>query len=222
MCFAPAPYRTGHNPNLAIWLVLGLAQASLGQSPSQPPETPKAPELFSGPQVGEKVSGFQVRELLGPRAGTRFDPIAEANGKPLVLFFLNEVTRPSVGLARQVLSYAASLKDEPLRAVLVLLSSDATATETWVGRARGALPSDVPITVSLDGQEGPGSYGLNRNVAVTVLVVKENRVTANFALIQPSLNVDGPKIAAAIAAVVGRPAPSLNELQASPRPAKPR
>jgi hypothetical protein len=52
---------------------------------------------------------------------------------------------------------------------------------------------------------------------VTILVVKENRVTANFALIQPSMNVDGPKIAAAIAAVVGRPAPSWDDLQTMAR-----
>jgi hypothetical protein len=116
-----------------------------------------------------------------------------------------------------VLSYAASLQDQPLEAALVLLSADATQTQQWVERARGALPAGVPITVSLDGNEGPGSYGLNRHVAVTILVVKENRVTANFALIQPSMNVDGPKIAAAIAAVVGRPAPSWDDLQTMAR-----
>lgn len=207
---------------LILLVLLAIAHSSLGQQPGQPPEASQPPAVFSGPQVGEKVVGFRVRELLGPRAGMTRDMVAEANGQALVLFFLHEVTRPSVGLARQVLTYAASLKDEPLYAGLVLLSSDATATEQWVERARGALPTGVPITVSLDGKEGPGSYGLNRNVAVTVLVVKENRVTANFALVQPSLNVDGPKIAAAIAAAVGRPAPSLEDLQPKPGPARPR
>lgn len=208
---------TGRGALIAMLVWLALAPAGAGQQPDQPPQPPQPPAVFSGPQVGEKVTGFQVRELLGPQAGTTRDVVAEAGGKPLVLFFLHEVTRPSVGLARQVLSYAASLKNEPLHAALVLLSADATATQQWVERARGALPTGVPITLSLDGNEGPGSYGLNRNVAVTVLVVKENRVKANFALIQPSMNVDGPKIAAAIAEVVGRPAPSPEDLPATPR-----
>jgi hypothetical protein len=217
MTFASA--RNVARPSLGIgalvWAV--LAAEGLAQQPAQTQEAPRPAAVFSGPQVGEKVAGFQVRELLGPRAGTTRDLVAEASGKPLVLFFLHEVTRPSVGLARLVLSYAASLQDQPLEAALVLLSADATQTQQWVERARGALPAGVPITGSLDGNEGPGSYGLNRHVAVTILVVKENRVTANFALIQPSMNVDGPKIAAAIAAVVGRPAPSWDDLQTMAR-----
>lgn len=201
---------------ILVWAV--LAPANPGQEPVQPAPAPQPPPIFSGPQVGEQVTSFQVRDLIGPQAGMTRNVVAQAAGKPLVLFFLHEVTRPSVGLARQVLSYAASLKDEPLEAALVLLSADATATQQWVERARAALPMHVPITLSLDGKEGPGSYGLNRHVAVTVLVVKENRVTANFALIQPSMNVDGPIIAAAIAAVVGRPAPTLEELRAAGQP----
>ena len=57
--------------------------------------------------------------------------------------------------------------------------------------------------ISADGLEGPGSYGLNRNVALTVLVGKDNKVTGNFALVQPSVQADGPKIFQAIVAALG-------------------
>ena len=53
-----------------------------------------------------------------------------------------------------------------------------------------------PIGISLDGKEGPGSYGLNREVMITVLVAKENKVTANFAILSPN-ETDAPKIKAA-------------------------
>ena len=60
-----------------------------------------------------------------------------------------------------------------------------------VARARDSLRWRVPVGVSVDGLEGPGSYGLNRNVTLTVLVGKAGRVRANFALVQPS-DADGP------------------------------
>jgi hypothetical protein len=65
------------------------------------------------------------------------------------------------------------------------------------------FPEGVTIGISPEGQEGPGAYGLNRNVALTVLVGTEDKVTANFALVQPSVQADGPRIIAAIVDVLG-------------------
>jgi hypothetical protein len=53
---------------------------------------------------------------------------------------------------------------------------------------------------------------LNRNVQLTVLVVDGGKVTANFALIQPSLQVDLPMIAAAIVERIGGDKPELKQL----------
>jgi hypothetical protein len=68
------------------------------------------------------------------------------------------------------------------------------------------------MSISPDGAEGPGAYGLNRNVALTVLVGKDSRVTHNFALVQPSLQADLPEILAAIVEVAGGPNPDLSKL----------
>jgi hypothetical protein len=75
------------------------------------------------------------------------------------------------------------------------------------------LPAGVPIGISLDGQEGPGAYGLNRKMTLTVLVAKDNRVTANFALVQPSIAADAPEIGHAIVRVLGgEKKPTLEEM----------
>ena len=169
---------------------------------------------FSGPQVGERAVPFVAKGALGDAAGKEFDLVKEAAGRPLVIFFLQEVNRPSVGLARLVLNYAASRKADGLAAGLVLVSADATASAEWIKRAAAALPGGVPVGISVDGAEGPGAYGLNRKVQVTVLVVKEGKVAANFALVQPSIEADAPKIAAAIVAAVGSgKAPTVEEMQ---------
>jgi hypothetical protein len=176
---------------------------------------------FSGPQKGEAISSFKVRGVLGDKAGEEYDLVAQAKGQPLVLMFVHEVNRPSVGLARVVMDYAATLKKDGLSSGLVLLTADATETEDWAKRAAGALPKGVPIGISTDGIEGPGAYGLNRKVTVTILVAKENKVTGNFALIQPSVAADAPKIIEAIATTAGAKPPTGEELQKLIAPMRP-
>ena len=38
------------------------------------------------------------------------------------------------------------------------------------------------IAVASGGRSGPGSYGLNRNISQTIIVVKDGKVTWNFVL----------------------------------------
>ncbi len=172
-------------------------------------------DVFSGPQVGERLVPFTARGTLGEVAGKEFDVVSTADGKPTLLIFVHEVTRPSVGLTRLIADYAAKRVKDGLVSGVVFLSADPTDTENWMKRAAHALPKDVAVGISSDGQEGPGAYGLNRNVAMTVLVGKENKVTANFALVQPSVQADAPKIAKEIVDVLGGgKVPTLAELGA--------
>lgn len=152
----------------------------------------------SGPQRGETLTSFKMRGVFDDEAGKQIDLVGDAGGKPLVLYFLHERTRQSVALAREVLNQAADRKGEGLFAGLVLLTDDAAKTEEWLRIAVQALPRGVPIGVSLDGETGPAAYNLNRQVQVTVIIAKDNRVTANFALTMPSRDDDLPKIIAAI------------------------
>ena len=56
---------------------------------------------------------------------------------------------------------------------------------------------------------------------MTVLIAKDNQVTANFALVQPSIAADAAKIAQAIADVLGdQQAPTLEQLQKASQPAR--
>jgi hypothetical protein len=169
---------------------------------------------FSGPQAGEKLTPFVAKTVLGGEAGQEFDLVKSAAGKPVLIVFVHEVNRPSVGLTRLLGLFAASKKEAGLASGVVFLTADATATEDLIKRASGALPGGVPVGISTDGQEGPGAYGLNRKVQMTVLVGKEDKVTANFALVQPSVQADAPKIAQAIVDVLGGgKGPTIEELQ---------
>jgi hypothetical protein len=169
--------------------------------------------IFSGPQVGERFAPFEAKVVFGTQAGERINVMEDVNDSPLLLIFVHEVTRPSVGLARMLMAYASTLKDKGMKTRLVYLTDDPTDTEAWMKRARSALPKDVTPLVSVDGIEGPGVYGLNRHAQLTVLVGKAGNVTANFPLGQPSVQVDGPKVGHAIVkALGGEKAPTLKEM----------
>jgi hypothetical protein len=172
-------------------------------------------KVFSGPQVGEKLAAFTVQGVFDDEAGKKIEPLKAAGERPVVLIFVHEVTRPSVGLTRVIGDYATKLGADKLAPFVVLLHDDATEGENMLKRARHAYPQKVPLAISADGAEGPGAYGLNRKVALTILVGKAGKVSANFALVQPSIQVDGPKIGKALHAALGEDkTPTLAELGA--------
>lgn len=186
---------------LAGFVVLGFAAATRGED-----------RIFSGPQPGEKIVPFKFRGVFDDAAGQEIDPVTAAKGDPLLLIFVHELTRPSVGVVRTVMEYAATRNKDKLQTALIFLGDDATALENRLKQARHALPKNTAVGISVDGREGPGAYGLNRQVTLTVLVAKEGKVTANFALVQPSIQADVPKILAAIVEQVGGTVPTLEQL----------
>ena len=167
-------------------------------------------KIFSGPQVGEKLAGFEVQGVYDDDAGKKrpWRESVEAD-KATLLIFIHEITRPSVGVTRIVADYAAEREADGLKTSVVFLADDITEMTNRLQRARHALPENVPIAISVDGQEGPGAYGLNRNVSLTILVAKEGVVTANYALVQPSVQADVPKVFNEIVKLIGGEAPKV-------------
>ncbi|HUG89506.1 MAG TPA: hypothetical protein VML55_01645 [Planctomycetaceae bacterium] len=200
-----------------------LVASTAGFSPA---DEPGDEAVFSGPQPGEKLPAFKVRGVYAAAAGKDVDFVAQAGGGPLVLVFVHERTRPAFGIVRALMNYDRQRRlDESLRGTddltlgVIWLTADATETEKWLGVVKQYLGEDAPVGISLDGAEGPGSYGLNRNVALTILVADEGRVAANFALVQPSLQADVPKVLDAIVKVAGGRMPDLRRLDGEKRPA---
>lgn len=159
-------------------------------------------QVFSGPQPGEKLTGFKAVGVYDDQEGKERDVIKDAAGKPLLLIFVHDpITRPAYAVIRGLSKHAAALDKAGLKTAVVWLAPDRTNAINYLKNARKSLNLDAPL-VSLDGVEGPGAYGLNRKVSLTILVGKDGKVTANFALTQPALT-DGPKITEAIAKQVG-------------------
>jgi hypothetical protein len=169
--------------------------------------------IFSGPQPGEKLSPFRVFLATGERQGKEADLIAEFAGAPTLLVFVHELTRPGAALMRPLEAFQQKRAGDGLKTAFVFLTADRSGMEQRLPLVSRSLRMQTPLAISLDGLEGPGNYGLNRKVQMTVLVAKENVVKASFALVQPN-ETDAPKVLAEVVKLIGGPVPTLAELGA--------
>jgi hypothetical protein len=188
--------------------------------------------VFSGPQSGEPLPPFSfLASFAHPDHNTvntnnqsnpknltplSFNPVEQAKDSPLLLIFVHDVNRQSIAMTRVLANYAHSRQKDGLHSSVIFLGDDTSGTQANIKRIQHALSPNVTTGVSTDGREGPGTLGLNRNVQLTILVSKEKKITANFALVQPSLQADLLKVVRAIIEQVGGPEPKLSDLITDP------
>jgi hypothetical protein len=167
--------------------------------------------------VNEPLPTLTVTGVFGDQAKQSIELTKDASEQPLLVVFFHERSRQAFALTRVVMRFAATRRDTGLHPSVVFLTDDVVETDKWLNQIENLLPKEITYTISRDGIEGPGSYGLNRQVTLTVLVAKEGKVTANFALTQPQAAADGPKILRAIADVTGGgELPEISELLDTP------
>ena len=200
-----------------LCLTLAIFSASLplySQETSRqdrPSEKRKDKEIFSGPQPGEKLAPLKVRVVIGDNAGKDVDIVSVAKGKPTFLIFMNKWNEQVAELMRVITLYAEQ-RDKPPVSAVVWLTSDASDLEARLERAPPHMPRNTLVGISLDAPEGPGAYGLNRHVQMTILVADSNVVTSNFALVQPSIHGDSVAVLRELVKVIGGKPPTLVEI----------
>ena len=167
--------------------------------------------IYSGPQPGEPLPSFAALAVNGPHAGREFDFIEEYGDSPILLIFAHYIDRNVYRILWPCDRYAAERASAGLRTLYVFLAPDKLSGERRMAQVVKSLSLEVPVAVSLEGLEGPGAYGLNKEAGVTVLVAKNRKVVSNITLIQPGL-VDSPKIMDEVAKLVGGHVPSPEEL----------
>ncbi|HBE71668.1 MAG TPA: hypothetical protein DDW52_26290, partial [Planctomycetaceae bacterium] len=182
-----------------------------GSEESQKPKR----KIFSGPQAGEKIGEFPLWQLAGgdePSEKTDLKQLAAK--RPLAIAIMHQRTRPAYAVARLMAAYGDRLEKDKLEFCFVMLSEDRSETEQWMRKTvRRYFAKTKTMGVADGGLEGPGNLGLNRLAQMTILLVKGDKVTANFALTQPSAGTDGPKIIKAMAELAGeKEPPKLSEL----------
>lgn len=188
---------------LRLSALLFAAQAAFAADP-----------IFSGPQPGEKATPFKVIALSGDTTGQERDPVTDARDRPTAIVFIHNVERSLLPLLRVIDTYGAQRKDR-IQTEVVLLFADRLEGEQRGKAIAGSLKLSSPLGLSVDGAEGPGNYGLNKECMMTILAAKDQKVLANFALVQPGI-ADAPKVIEALAKACGDEAPPTIEQLSGP------
>jgi hypothetical protein len=171
----------------------------------------------SGPAVGDKLGEFKAHAFSGADAGKEFKLLEKAKGAPTLIIFMhaaaaeNGITRPGLQFLRPVDKYAA--ENDKLVAHIIWITGDKEKTEGFLKRAEKSLNLQSPVSICLDGgKDGPAAYGLNDKVSITVLIAKDKKVVANFALTDPN-GSDSRKVIVAVAKVLGKDPPKEEKKQ---------
>lgn len=166
-------------------------------------------KVYSGPQAGEKVTGFKAVELAPGKAGPEFDVVRRHDGKASVVVFVHGIERSLLPLATVIDEYGHE-KREKIATSFVMLTGDRLAMEKRLPMVNQSLKFHSPWVLSVDGAEGPGNWGLNRQCLLTIVISRDGKVTANFALVQPGI-ADAPAVIKAMAEAVGDEKPPTAE-----------
>ena len=166
----------------------------------------KGKQIFSGPQKGEKLPELRVTSLFGDNKGEAFDPIKRAEKRPQILFFQEAIFGevPCLFQFADAIRQVNEKTEKEIQIACIFLADDANTITSRYARIFGGLRERgvSVIAVAPGGRNGPGSYGLNRNIAQTILVAKDGKVTWNFVAEQGLLFAD-PHILGAVAEAVG-------------------
>ena len=173
---------------IRVTLLIGMLVAPVlaleAQEQSKASEPAKAEEsLKSGCQVGETTHPFDIADITGPNKGQQLCYVW-ANGKrPVVLIFARELNEGLTSLVKKVDAFVKENQGQKnMAAFVVFLEEDKTKLEPKLKELAEQEQLSIPLTIAIDGVQGPKSYKLHPDVKTTVLVYKEKKVQANFAL----------------------------------------
>ncbi|QDU67904.1 hypothetical protein [Engelhardtia mirabilis] len=175
-------------------VLTGLALACLGAAAAA---GALQDEAFSGPLPGEPIVGFEAVGMNGELRDEVHDFVADFAGATTVWCFIHEVSRATSRTIRALDEACVARRPDGLETLFVLLGKDQDETERYGLELPGLLEVRSPLAVSLDGQEGPGAWGLNREMSLTIVVTRRDVAVASFPLLTTNAT-DVPQVMAAV------------------------
>jgi len=163
--------------------------------------------FYSGPQPGEKLRGFTVIPLKRNHLEEEFDPVAAGLGKPHFLIFIDDSDiGEGIGAFMNAACMVDKLSQTGLAASVVILSHDRKSEIQFTTMNEGFwkfFNSVYRIGYSPDGRDGPGAYGLNRNLPMTIILADaEGKVIYNFPFLDIPPDVPNPHVLGGMAGAV--------------------
>ncbi|MCA9054464.1 MAG: hypothetical protein KDA75_11545 [Planctomycetaceae bacterium] len=152
----------------------------------------------SGPLAGTDVVGFPVFAVAGEVENETIDFVARREGKPTLYCFVPQArfSRPTARLLRLLDESVTKISDDA-RVVAVWVTSDVAESKAYLPRAQQSLKFTRTTLAVYEGSDtGPGEWGINVDVDLTVVATRNGKVQESFVLESPN-ETDADEILAA-------------------------
>jgi hypothetical protein len=139
--------------------------------------------LLSGPQVGDKVSTFYVRAVTGPLKSRSVCYVCRNGDRPVVMLFIRKITPELKALLKELDAEVDRSRASGLRSFGVFLPAENGSPELFPQIQTLAFDEKInlPLTIAAAPSDGSAGGTIHADAAVTVILYRDQTVTANFA-----------------------------------------
>ena len=174
---------------VALCLVLFAVASPPRFAQDTAPSANRAP-LKPGLQVGEKVPSFYVRAITGPLRTKSVCYVCRNGDRPVVMLLVRKITPELPGLLKKIDEIVDENRAVGLRSFGVFLAEDSKTLAPQLQTLAFDEKINLPLTVAAAPADGLGGETPHPEAAVTVLLYREQRVTANVAYREGELGAD--------------------------------
>lgn len=158
---------------------LGWPVFCLQGEPARPDASP-AP-LQSGLKVGEKVPTFYVRAITGPLKNKSVCYVCRNGDRPVAMLFIRQITPEVKRLLKGIDREVDENRAAGLRSFGVFLASESEELLPQVQTLSFDEKLNLPLTIAAAPSDGSAGRSIHPDAAVTVILYREQIVSANFA-----------------------------------------
>jgi hypothetical protein len=146
--------------------------------------------LQSGLKVGEKVPTFYVRAVTGPLKNKSVCYVCRNGDRPVVMIFVRQITPELKRLLKGIDDEVDRHRAAGLRSFAVFLAGENDELLPRVQTLAFDEKINLPLTIAAAPSDGSAGRTIHPHAAVTVVLYRDQTVTANFALRAAELNAE--------------------------------
>src|SRR5262245_11088966 len=164
-------------------LILGMAVSMPLRAACGPARDSNATaaDFKSGLQVGEKVPTFYVRAITGPLKNKSVCYVCRNGDRPVAMLYVRQITPELKTLLKKIDEEVDSHRASGLRSFAVFVAGDGKELLPQVQTLAFEEKISLPLTIAAAPSDGSAGRSIHPDAAVTIVLYRDQTVTANFA-----------------------------------------